>query len=318
MRKHIAGRLHLAPVFRRKLLNMPFETGQPDLGRRGRPRPRVPHPQHRAAQAGQPRTARQARRPPALQPARPQPPAVGVLRDRRPADGARRAEGHAPRGLLLPRSTTPRSTARAASRWPTRSSTSARSRARCRQCAPGAPPRPTPSASPNSPRPACATPPSSRSSSCRRCRHWRARVWHRLRPTAAEAAVRGKAPKGNWFAPRTPLNVAITNQRSFASLSLPLAEARRIAKGNGVDDQRRRAGDLFRRAAPLPGRHRRAARRPAAGRRAGEPARGRQHRDEHPGVDDARQPGEPTSPIRWSGCTRSAIRAPRRRRRWRA
>jgi WS/DGAT/MGAT family acyltransferase len=59
-------------------------------------------------------------------------------------------------------------------------------------------------------------------------------VWHRLRPTAAEAAVYGKAPKGNWFAPRTPLNVAITNQRSFASLSLPLAEARRIAKGNGV------------------------------------------------------------------------------------
>ena len=59
-------------------------------------------------------------------------------------------------------------------------------------------------------------------------------AWHRLRPSAAEAAVYGKAPKGNWFAPRTPLNVAITNQRSFASLSLPLAEARRIAKGNEV------------------------------------------------------------------------------------
>jgi diacylglycerol O-acyltransferase len=59
-------------------------------------------------------------------------------------------------------------------------------------------------------------------------------VWHRLRPTAAEATVYGNAPKGNWFAPRTPLNVAITNQRSFASLSVPLAEARRIAKGNGV------------------------------------------------------------------------------------
>jgi diacylglycerol O-acyltransferase / wax synthase len=57
-------------------------------------------------------------------------------------------------------------------------------------------------------------------------------VWHRLRPTAAEAAVRVKVPKGNWFAPRTPLNVAITNQRSFASLSVPLSEARRIAKAN--------------------------------------------------------------------------------------
>jgi WS/DGAT/MGAT family acyltransferase len=57
-------------------------------------------------------------------------------------------------------------------------------------------------------------------------------LWHRLRPTAAEAAAAGKAPKGNWFAPRTPLNVAITNQRAFASLSLPLAEARRIAKAH--------------------------------------------------------------------------------------
>ena len=43
-----------------------------------------------------------------------------------------------------------------------------------------------------------------------------------------------QGPKGNWFAPRTPLNVTITNQRSFASVSLPLAEARRIAKGNAV------------------------------------------------------------------------------------
>ncbi len=59
-------------------------------------------------------------------------------------------------------------------------------------------------------------------------------LWHRLRPTAAEAAAADNAPKGNWFAPRTPLNVAITNQRSFASLSLPLAEARRIARGNEV------------------------------------------------------------------------------------
>ncbi len=54
----------------------------------------------------------------------------------------------------------------------------------------------------------------------------------RLRPAAADTPSAGDAPKGDWFAPRTPLNVAITNQRAFASLSLPLAEARRIAKGN--------------------------------------------------------------------------------------
>ena len=59
-------------------------------------------------------------------------------------------------------------------------------------------------------------------------------LWHRLRPTPAEAAASKAAPKGNWFAPRTPLNVAITNQRAFASLSLPLAEARRIAKAHEV------------------------------------------------------------------------------------
>ncbi len=57
-------------------------------------------------------------------------------------------------------------------------------------------------------------------------------LWSRMRPAATHVAEEGQAPKSNWFAPRTPLNVAITNQRSFASLSIPLAEARRIAKGN--------------------------------------------------------------------------------------
>jgi diacylglycerol O-acyltransferase / wax synthase len=57
-------------------------------------------------------------------------------------------------------------------------------------------------------------------------------LWHRLRPSASEAATAESAPKGHWFAPRTPLNVAITNQRAFASLSLPLAEARQIAKAH--------------------------------------------------------------------------------------
>jgi len=38
----------------------------------------------------------------------------------------------------------------------------------------------------------------------------------------------------NFFAPRTPLNVAITNQRSFAGRTVPLAEVKEIAKRTGV------------------------------------------------------------------------------------
>ena len=44
----------------------------------------------------------------------------------------------------------------------------------------------------------------------------------------------GKAPRTNWFAPRTPINVSVTNQRLFASFSLPLDGIKTIAKGNGV------------------------------------------------------------------------------------
>lgn len=40
------------------------------------------------------------------------------------------------------------------------------------------------------------------------------------------------AARTNWFAPRTPLNVSITNQRLFASFGLPLDEVRHIAKAN--------------------------------------------------------------------------------------
>ena len=43
-----------------------------------------------------------------------------------------------------------------------------------------------------------------------------------------------KAPKTNWFAPRTPINVSVTNQRLFASFSVPLAEIKHISKGNDV------------------------------------------------------------------------------------
>jgi len=40
----------------------------------------------------------------------------------------------------------------------------------------------------------------------------------------------GPSTRENWFGPRTPLNVSITNQRAFASLSIPLAQARLIGK----------------------------------------------------------------------------------------
>ncbi|MCY7307854.1 MAG: wax ester/triacylglycerol synthase family O-acyltransferase [Rhodoferax sp.] len=43
-----------------------------------------------------------------------------------------------------------------------------------------------------------------------------------------------KAPKTNWFAPRTPINVSVTNQRFFASFSVPLEKIKTIAKGNEV------------------------------------------------------------------------------------
>ena len=41
-------------------------------------------------------------------------------------------------------------------------------------------------------------------------------------------------PSGLRLAPRTPLNVAITNQRSFAARSLPLAEIKSMAKRSGA------------------------------------------------------------------------------------
>jgi WS/DGAT/MGAT family acyltransferase len=44
----------------------------------------------------------------------------------------------------------------------------------------------------------------------------------------------GKAEKMNWLAPKTPLNATITNQRSFARFSIPYAESKRIAKLNNV------------------------------------------------------------------------------------
>ena len=52
-----------------------------------------------------------------------------------------------------------------------------------------------------------------------------------LRPsTQADGASR----RSNWFCPRTPLNVSITNQRIFSSLSVPLAQVRHVAKAHGA------------------------------------------------------------------------------------
>ena len=63
-------------------------------------------------------------------------------------------------------------------------------------------------------------------------------VYQMLRPPkvadeASGTALQEKAPT-TWFGPRTPINVSITNQRVFSSLSLPLAEIKYISKGHGV------------------------------------------------------------------------------------
>jgi WS/DGAT/MGAT family acyltransferase len=53
-----------------------------------------------------------------------------------------------------------------------------------------------------------------------------------LRPP--KDVVGNAAERMRWFAPKTPLNAAITNQRSFARFSIPLAESKRIASINKV------------------------------------------------------------------------------------
>ena len=57
-----------------------------------------------------------------------------------------------------------------------------------------------------------------------------------LRPAPSSGDVIDLPEKqsSTWFAPKTPINVSITNQRVFSSFSLPLAELKHIAKGNGV------------------------------------------------------------------------------------
>lgn len=63
-------------------------------------------------------------------------------------------------------------------------------------------------------------------------------VYQMLRPPKVDAeesgaALQDKAPT-TWFGPKTPINVSITNQRVFSSLSIPLAEIKHISKGHGV------------------------------------------------------------------------------------
>ena len=43
-----------------------------------------------------------------------------------------------------------------------------------------------------------------------------------------------KKERMNWLAPKTPLNATITNQRSFARFSIPLADTKKVAKLNNV------------------------------------------------------------------------------------
>jgi diacylglycerol O-acyltransferase len=53
-----------------------------------------------------------------------------------------------------------------------------------------------------------------------------------LRPTKSPDG--SNAHRMNWLAPKTPLNATITNQRSFARFSIPYAESKKIAKLNNV------------------------------------------------------------------------------------
>ena len=56
-------------------------------------------------------------------------------------------------------------------------------------------------------------------------------LW-RSRRQANVAEQAGSTEKTNWFAPKTPINVSITNQRLFSGFSIPLSEARHIGKAN--------------------------------------------------------------------------------------
>lgn len=54
-----------------------------------------------------------------------------------------------------------------------------------------------------------------------------------LRPAKDKLGETTSRKTGNaWFGPKTPINVSVTNQRLFAGLSIPLSEIKAIAKGH--------------------------------------------------------------------------------------
>ncbi|MBK9521312.1 MAG: wax ester/triacylglycerol synthase family O-acyltransferase [Rhodocyclaceae bacterium] len=55
-----------------------------------------------------------------------------------------------------------------------------------------------------------------------------------MRPAKVAGEIKSAAEKTHWFAPRTPLNVGITNQRSFARFSIPIKEVKEITAANKV------------------------------------------------------------------------------------
>jgi WS/DGAT/MGAT family acyltransferase len=59
-------------------------------------------------------------------------------------------------------------------------------------------------------------------------------LWAQRRAGGAGRPGKGERVRPRLFAPRTPLNVTITNQRSFGTLSLPLAEVKEVGKSVGA------------------------------------------------------------------------------------
>ena len=57
-------------------------------------------------------------------------------------------------------------------------------------------------------------------------------LYQTLRPKNNALQGGARPEKTNWFGPKTPINVSITNQRLFNSFSVPLAEIKHIAKAN--------------------------------------------------------------------------------------
>jgi len=55
-----------------------------------------------------------------------------------------------------------------------------------------------------------------------------------LRPPRGAADGEEERGANRWFAPRTPFNCNVTNQRAFSSVSIPFAEVRHVAKANDV------------------------------------------------------------------------------------